>query len=316
MATRRGLLTLSDWANILGADDMINMPLILEMLPEINTLDLVYSTMLQAGIDQIELPSDEEEHESVSPFLKRHLVFRSGKEWIQAFCVVKEFFDYHLPSFSIERTAEEDNEDQDDVFTLYSFLIRLLTALSTGQNLINMGDFPDANRLTGKLPPEVLLLIKGLLDTFEATSPNSICPRMTVDRDNVALFQDLLVSQRYTQYKSAHSALEDPAIPTNISAEIVSQATKSLCAHTRKWTKGRKMLVSVLPFSAQIVDMIFGALPGKLAAQFARVTQDWLTRNQRLVIYQMSGVTDQILIARIDAYCRGRASAYGKSNPD
>ncbi len=273
MATRRGLLTISDWIGIMYIDDVMNMPLILEALPEINTLDLFYSTMLQAGIDRIELPSNEEEHESVSPFLKRHLVFRSGREWIQASDVVRKFFEYHLPSYSFDPVDSDDSEDEDEIFSLYCFLVSLLSALSTGWNLINMGSFPDANKLIGKLPPEVLMPVKCLLSTFETVNPSSICPRMAVDRDNVTLFQDILASQRYTKYKSAHSALEDPTIPAHVSAEYVSRAAKSLRAHTRKWTRGRKVIVSVLPFSVRIVDMVFGALPGKLAELFARVTQ-------------------------------------------
>ena len=98
MATRRGLLTLDDFPGIEYFDDALNMPLILDMLPRISTLDLFYSSMLQAGIDRIELPSSEQEHRPFSPFLKKHLVFRSGEEWIQSFATVHEFFNHHLPS--------------------------------------------------------------------------------------------------------------------------------------------------------------------------------------------------------------------------
>ncbi len=158
--------------------------------------------------------------------------------------------------------------------------------------------------------------VKGLLSTFETVNPSTICPRVAVDRDNVTLFQDILESQQYTKYKSAHSALEDPSIPAHASAGYINRATKSLCAQAKKWTKGKKMIVSVLPFSARIVDMIFGALPGKLAELFARITQDWLTRNQRLVVYQMSGVKEQVFMTRIDAYCRNKVTNHDKSSQD
>jgi len=87
-----------------------------------------------------------------------------------------------------------------------------------------------------------------------------------------------------------------------------------MCTRTRRWAKARKILVSVLPFSHRIIDMVFGALPGKLAEQFARLAQDWITRNQRLVIYQMDGVNEQLIAGRLDAYCRTRAASYEKSN--
>jgi hypothetical protein len=177
-------------------------------------------------------------------------------------------------------------------------------------------EFPDPNKLLGKLPPEVLLPIKNLLDTFEKVSPSSLYPRMIIDQDNVALFQEILASQRFCEYKTAHSALEDPAVPTTVSSRHVSQATKSMCNRTRRWVKGRKILVAVLPFSARIVDLIFGALPGKLAEQFARTTQDWLTRNQRMVIYQMDGISQQLIRGRIDEYCKVKASSYEQPNSD
>lgn len=302
MTTRHGLITPSDFWRIQGVDDVLNMPMIVDVLPRISTFNVFYSSMLQAGIDKIELPFCEKEQDSVAPFIRKRLLVRSGAEWVQSFFTVHEFFADHIPSF-----ASEKNHDS-DVLDLYTFLIDLLYALSSGRNLLNAKRFPDQSKLLGKLPPEVLIPIRNLLDTFERINPTSLYPRMTIDQDNVALFQEIIMSQRFNEYKSAHSSLEDPSLPTNVSSRHVSQATKSMSSKTKRWLKGRKALVSVLPFSARIVDMIFGALPGKLAEQFARMTQDWLTRNQRLVVYQMDDISRQLIKGRLGEFHRNKVT--------
>lgn len=313
MTRRRGLLTLSDMAVINGVDEVLNLPLIVELLPELRTMDLFYTSMLQTGIDCIEIPSDVE-FVSVSPLLKKHLAFGFEHEWLQAFIVVHEFFKCHMPSFFQQNPDGEGEYEDYDVFDLYSFLVRLLCALTSGRNLINLGTFPDVGKLAGKLPPEVLVPVTNLLTTFDKVVPSSPFPRVTVDKDNVALFQDILVSQRFTQYKTAHSTFEDQGVLVETSSQHVSQAARSIYGHSRKLVKMRKLLVAVLPFSSRIVDMVFGSLPGKLAEQFTRVAQDWLNRNQRLVIYQMDGVSEQLLTGRIDAFVRARLKRRKKRN--
>lgn len=306
MTKRCGLLTLSDLAVMNGVEEVVNLPLIVEVLPQIRTMDLFYTSMLQAGIDCIEVPSEQPESAPVSPVLKEHLAFRSGDDWLQAFEAVDEFFKCHMPEFFQQNEDGEGEYKDYDVFDLYSFLVRLLCALSSGRNLINLGPFPDAGNLVGKLPPELLVPIANLLSTFDKVLPNSPFPRMAVDKDNVALFQDILLTQKFTEYKAAHSSLEDPEIKTETSAQYVSQAARSIYGRSRALVKMRKTLVSVLPFSSRIVDMVFGSLPGKLAEQFARIAQDWLDKNQRLVIYQMDDVSQRLISGRIDSYVRSK----------
>jgi hypothetical protein len=305
MSTRRGLLTPTHCIRIQTFDEVLNMPMLVDALPRLNTLDLFYSSMLQAGIDKIDLiPFTEKDRTSPSPFVQKHLSFRSGKEWAEAFFTVHKFFTDHHPFYAIGGKGHDD-----EVSNLFAFLVDLLAALSSHRNLLHTSKVPDPNELVGKLPPEILLPITNLLNTFEKVGPSLLSPRMTIDQDNVVLFQEMIASQRFSEYKTTHSAFEDPAVPTTVSSRQVSEATRLICSRNRRWVKGRKIIVSVLPFSARIVDMIFGALPGKLAEQFSRMTEEWLTRNQRMVVYELDGISKQLIQGRINEYSKVMVSS-------
>lgn len=310
MNKRRAIVSPFLLVRLEALDEIINLPLIRQQLPELNTRNLLYSSMIQAGVDELQFVHPLEKDKPSSKFLLDRVMVRGGSEWAQAFTLLLDVFGSYLPDNYLNQRQYRD------VVGLQNFLVDLLVSLRCGENLIRLSPMPDLKEVQNKLPAELLLPLEGLFSTFVDINADSILPRVEIDRDNIGLFQQIIASDLYKQYEAEHGGLDTTDKAVEHAFPRIRDASHRLLEGSPRLLRLGKTVASILPISEQVIEAIFGKLPGALASSSSKFLEKWLAQRRRLVIYQHWRTVQTMLGRRFDEYANKSARRSATSTED
>ena len=297
ISSRTALIGPFQQTSLRSSNDIANLKPFSKLVQPLNVLDLLYSSVIQAGVERLELARVDtaynrkwEHPADLSPFVAKRAIHKDLPEFESIGIMVLDAFNNH---FGIK------GWDRQRVIELEVFIIELLLAAKCNQNLVYFSELPDVNKLEGILPIDFLLPFKNLIQTFENPSPTLALTRASVSRQDVALFEEIIVSKVFRQYERSQGELEETQVPVKAALESVRKQSYLLAAESPRLLKTKRAIVSLLPITTKIVDTVFGKLPGSLAEFFAAAFTKWLQDNRRIVIYQLGDLRHQVTLARM-----------------
>jgi hypothetical protein len=301
MSSRTALIGPFQQARARAINEVVNLEDFISKLPPLDVLDLWYAGVIQAGVERLDLVNSKiidndirwKQDASLSPFVSKRVAHKDSPEFASAFALVYQTFQNH---FGEGRTGK----DQTALFELQAFLMELFLAAHYKQNLVYFSRIPALTELERVLPVDLLLPFKNLILTLENPSPSLPSTRASIAVRDVALYEEIITSKLYAQYKRSHSAFDEGGVSVNGALELVNRQGRLLAEQSPRLLKTKRTAVSLLPITSKIIDTIFGKLPGTLADFFAAALTKWLQDDRRIVIYQFGDLLEITMRARLN----------------
>lgn len=274
-------------------DEAANVAPFLEKLQRLNVPDLWYSSVIQAGVEKLELSNTWGQDTSLSPFVQKRVVQEKTPEFGSIFSLIEAAFPNHVGE------STEKNEPV-SLIKLKSFLVELLLAAHRKRNLLVFDRIPDIGSLDGNiLPADLLLPFRNLIMTLESSSPSLASTKQSLALQDIALFEEIMASKLFRQYEHSHSYMDENDVPIQEALESVQSGSRLLVSQSPRLLRTKRVTVSLLPITSKIIDVVFGKLPGSLAEFFTTALTKWLQENRRVVIYQFDDLLEVTMKARM-----------------
>lgn len=281
-------------ARLSGVDEAVNISVFLEELPRVNVPDLWLSTIIQSGVETLELIGEYDRGVELSPFASKRLSFRTPEEFAAIFLLIDQTFRHYFPNLDIDKDSV--------LFHLKVFLVELLLAARLKGNMVTLSELPEPKALESRLPPELLLPIKCLLSGLQTNTPCVPSIRQTFTLQDIELFEEILSSRLFRQYEDSHGSLEDSNILLARAVESIGRKSRKLADKYPRLLRLKRVIVSALPLSSPIIESVFGKLPGKLAEFCTSLLSEWLEQERRLVVYQFDDLLEATMRSRMHQY--------------
>ncbi len=238
----------------------------------------LYATIIQAGVDRLDLQGLGTDNVR-GPLAKRLVDTTLGKAWAEYFLIVNEAFG--LLGDSEQLVGKDD--------MLRGFLADLLFALHNRHSLVMLSGLPNVSELQSELPVELFIPVRNLFSAITTTDDELPGVRYDVSPKAVVQYEEILASSLYIDYKAASKGLESSTHPQQQALQDVRTTAARLAKRNAALLTPTKSRVSILQFTAKIVDTILGGLPGKLAGIAADLGSKAMAQEYRFTIYDFSG---------------------------
>lgn len=285
---KRRVITTIDHDSVLWLlDDLVNLvgreseSLTVEDRPRIDIDGIFYATMIQAGV---------EEFLSFNHAKTEFLEARTSdiaEEWLEALKRVQREVARLLPNDK-KRTLQ-------GVSPLTYFLADLSIAVEKKSAVVLMQGLPDPRWFERFVSPEFGTLVQNLLATIETDDTKLPIPKNFICADDFQAFEQTISSDLFQRYATIHRVLEDGTTPKKVAMVKVASAGRALSNSNRKILEVKKTLVSLIPVTSKIIDVVFGKLPGVLADFFGQRLSEMLKDDRRIVIYRFDPISTELL---------------------
>ncbi len=249
---------------------------------------LVYTSLLQAGVSRLELSFPDASEMPTERYLQQRLRVHRGPEVAEIFMVVNFAFGSYLPDFDKSPQWKEARH-----LALYVF--DLLFALRRGKSMVNILSPGNVEATVRALPAPLAVPLANLFESMTHVEPEVVAPRVLVDVDNLALFQEILAETTFAEYERAHARLELSGVPLDDELTFIQKTAVRLCSRTTRVLQVRKIAATLLPTGSGVLEKGLGTLPGKLAEVAVAAAEPWLKSRRQMVIYDLSSSLHSLL---------------------
>lgn len=242
---------------------------------------LLYSTMIQAGVDQLDVGINPFEENVEGPLSTRIKNMPFDKVWTEYHNILDEVFATDLKN-------EEDDNASLDFRIMKMFIADLLYALNKKRSLVIIPGIPNITQYDGKFSVSNIIPLQNLIDTITTIENDLPVTRHNLTHNSIIKYEEILTSSLFEKYRTNSSMLEASTNNQNTVLENIRDSASHLVSHNSRLLKLRKARISILNIGTKIIDVVFGSLPGKLADVATSLATNAIQDDFRLTIYDMS----------------------------
>jgi hypothetical protein len=229
---------------------------------------MIYVAAFQGGIERFVTPLRSKLDQPIDQFISRRVSHPKLQD--------PELFDKLM--------AFRPNGETNNSVMVLPFMHDLIMAMENTASVINISGIPSIAEVKKCFAPEIALPICNILSALTVNDELLPAPSHVASRDSIDRFKELLESDVYANYASAHREIDYSANTTAI-AEIRSRGADLIKAG-KGVLLGRRVSMKVLTVVPKIVDAAFGKLPGTLAQVAGDLATKFLEDKRSIVIYQ------------------------------
>lgn len=306
MVDRIAILGPLQQAVISATHESVNVKPFLDRLPKVHVPNLWYASILQAGVNKLEIPMYPEDpiegfFDDVAPTSK-YLKNRVRCTRIEDLVFITSFVSM---AFGQDVTDVSEDVEVDAAYaTIILFLTELLLALRMKRNIVSVRPLPTYEYVEPSIPIDLSLPIKNLLAMLQPTSLRVASSVKECNYTNIKLFDDLIISSAYKQYMDSHAVLDENIIDPDKAVNIIYKASRELASKFPSLVTIKESIANVLPVTTKLIDVVFGQLPAKVADAFVKLLQYWLKNEKRIVIYEFQNLSKITMEKRMGDYQR------------
>ncbi|NBQ68718.1 MAG: hypothetical protein EBU46_07770 [Nitrosomonadaceae bacterium] len=242
---------------------------------------MIYVAAFQGGIEQFVTPLRSKSDQPIDQFISKRI---STPKQLNS-----ELFSKLM--------ALKPKGDKDNSWMALSFVHDLIVAMENNASVINISGVPSIAEVKKYFAPEIALPICNILSALKAIDELLPAPSQVVSRDGIDRFKELLESDVYSHYASAHREMDFSTNTTAI-AEVRSRGADLLKAG-KGALRGHRVSMNVLSVVPKIVDAAFGKLPGTLAQVAGDLATKFFEDRKNIVIYQFGDWANEYTHASI-----------------
>lgn len=254
---------------------------------------IFYASAFQAGIDEFLIPDLKGHSYPRSDFLANRTTVIPVEQTQEHDELVSATFSAHLPD------DWERNDEYASAWNIRAFVVDLLNAMSTDASLLSPWGVPDIAEVEARLPSELSVPFVNLLSTFTDFQTSSPIPQKVVLAEDVQRFNEIISGDLFSKYAAAQSSLDDLESPLKKALTVVVSSGKNVFSQNKQLLQLKKSSLSILQLTPELVDTVFGKLPGALAEISANLGIRLLESRRRIVIYDFGPSTKDVLISNL-----------------
>jgi len=263
-------------------------------LPPKTIAPLVYSSLIQSGLDQIAFSSAAKLPTDLPPHVTNRIVRRNTDTYTD----VAQFSSQLLKSAALER---DPCKQPASLIYLWAFLSDVLHALRLRTPIVTFSGIPDISELMPHLDPEVSLPIANLIASIEVASFDVATPTNAISVKKLVLLEEVLSDVAFESYVGKQKELEQSELSISQVEQLIGIESRDLVTRHNRILRIERFGASTLPVTGKFIDTILGGIPGKIGAELARAGEDFLRERQRLVIYRYPDLLGQVFAANFRA---------------
>lgn len=270
----------------------------------VNAESLIYSTLIQCGVDRFEIPKGYgirygwKERLSKSKYLDARITHFSPNELAETYNYVHKIFDAFLPK------GFRGNKEFLEARELELFLVDLLIAAKRKVSCVTFFESPDMSKAERQVPSGLLFPIRNLINSFESVTPSLPCPKSIVTLQDVNRFDNLINSDLFSNYISQHERLENLSNLKKNAINDIVESGKNVLQSNLDLLQLKDTTISVLSLTTTLIEVLFGKLPGVLADYSVTLMTKLFNDERRIVMYQLSSVFEEMLHSSIIAFLK------------
>ena len=256
-------------------------------LPEHDIQPLVYSSLIQAGLDKLVFS----ENTKLSANMPKYVESRILREKIPS-------YNKAIQSASSVIDLANSSSTPNDLPLLWGFIIEMLFAMQNRSPMVTFTRLPDIKSLSQFLPLELSLPITTLLEQFTESNIGVAAPTLVSSLNDVVLCEEILAEEAYRAYVEKHEALQASDDDISILEKAITAEAKSI-KNRHRILRLEKATISTIKFTSKLIDVGFAGIPGKIGNDLATVATDFFKSRERLVIYNFKDTTSKIFNAHM-----------------
>ncbi len=272
---------------------VVNLPPILEQVPQMDVEGLFYSYMIQAGAENFVVSPIESSSAKYSEFISKRISFLSEDRFRKVYDIVGTVFQSYLPEgYKIDPRFSK-------VGSVEAFLADLLLSLEEKLDMVCILPIPDSAKFEGILPPELFHPIQNLINAFDSESAKLPLPKSSILSTNVKILQEIITSDLFSRYSLKHQELANALASKKKAIFDINEFGGKLLIKYEKLIYLKPLTISLLPVTAKLIDVVFGTLPGTLAEYSSKLLTNWLKDERRIVLYHFHPTFEDIVRRRL-----------------
>ncbi len=300
---KRGLIGPYQLGVLSGASEALKIAEELSGQPGFDLESVFYASAFQAGVDRflfpestsIPVPSSEFVRERIEPFGKDPSIEHS-----------------RMVADTLSRVLPENwqrDERFSNVWSLHCFLSDLLDAMALKSSYLAVWGIPDAAELEGQLPRELLVPIDHFLKSFQVLQPALPAVQRGVTREDFRRLCEILQGDVFRTYSESQSHFDNGPVPVEQALSEVTLTSRKLVSENPRLLSLAKGGLGVLSLSAKLIDAVFGKIPGAAAEGLAKLGQQLLDQERRIVVYDFSSTVKNLLMSNLVRMIRAAEKA-------
>ena len=241
--------------------------------------NLIYASMIQAGIQRFRIVGHAPKSIRDSDFLRHRCEEYSFNEYEVVMDSIRAVIESHATG------SPTHSSKHSDLFPLVWFLTELVFSLKTKSAMVSVLPVPSVGQYSGILTPEMLSAVGTLIQKVHPIQIDLPIPQSEILSDDVKVFHELVRSDLFASYSSSHELLESSDADEQSAIRSILADAKALRFRFSSLLDAKRVMLSLLPVTASLIDTVCGKFPGSLANIFGDALTEALKSRQRITIY-------------------------------
>jgi hypothetical protein len=265
-------------------------------LDPLATAEITYAALLQSGLEQLQFLNMPDLEPTVAGALAGRLKVVSDSAWGGDVMLATE-------AMQLQSFADADHTARNSAHLLWALLADLLCAMRTRRPIVYFIPVSPSVLLSEQLSTPQFIAVRALLQALKSEPIEALSFRQVINRDNVAMLNEILASRQYRALVNAHRDIEDGSARFGAVRSSISKATRVVVSKFPSLARDRTA-VSVLRFSKRLVDSTMAKWPGALASAALDRATGWIEDRRRLVLYPTFPTVEAIFAHRTNELVR------------
>lgn len=251
---------------------------------------LIYSAMIQAGVQRFRVVGPMTKQVRESQFLSRR-------------CEEYSFDDYKQLMDSVNDTIvqhavfdQKEDFEKSDLFNLTWFLTELIFSLQTKSAMVSVFPMPNIADYVGKLSPEMLAAVMGLFQNIDPLPLDLPIPQFRVLFKDVRVFHEVISSDLFSAYAASQQMLELSGEEKESTTRLILNKGKALLNSFSSVLDFKRISLSLIPVTSSLIDTVCGKFPGSIADAFGIALTEALNNKRRVTIYNYGDTHKRLLM--------------------
>ena len=118
-------------------------------------------------------------------------------------------------------------------------------------------------------------------------------------REDFRRLCEILQGDVFKTYSENQTHFDNAPVPVEQALTEVTETSRKLVSDNPRLLSLARGGLSVLSVSAKLIDAVFGKIPGAAAEGFARLGQQLLDQERRIVVYDFSKTVQSLVISNL-----------------
>jgi len=258
--------------------------------------NIFYSSMIQNGVKEFEILQYSDIHSDLikkPKFISDRISLTSNKNVYKTNKIIDETFRNNI----LLGNKKFNNLDiLLNVLNIRTFLENLFLALERNTSIVYIPKMPNLILAKDLIAPKFFYNLQLLYNSFDLEEAKLPLPKTSVNLENVNIFQDIIQSDLFDDYVSTHIELENNKLVKRKAIQHLIKRGNILYQKYIKSLSLKNIKIALLTITPEIINTIFGKLPGRLAEYSANLLDKRLKEDKRIVLYHFNPIFQDILL--------------------